>query len=402
MRPLLVVLCLAGTLSLVFWAGADAGARSERALQAQRSEPWPEAASKLGAAISVPAVAARARAVAAVLDEAGPGDVEALWNAVQTSGSSIDPISLVLFADWWASFDPEAAYHRAIYWQFRDVDAAIFAIVRRWASQDPDAARAAVELISDDRRSGLALEALLLGWAERGPRQDTWDYLERMPVGILRQKGIQVLLSHMLATEGVDPTIEFVEALPDDALGRFKLQAFRRAGIALARHAPKRATHFAKQHSSSPHGDGVLRLVARTRVGLEGAPGIEWLLAAPPGRERDDAMSKAYRKWLNTDRKSAVAWLKEAKPDPALEPALVLLVGIESRGDPSAAQATLARIEDPGLRQDAQLRLARAWLALDRAAATEWLAQSGLPEELRSQLLEGRVQLPTIGRKLPL
>ena len=74
------------------------------------------------------------------------------------------------------------------------------------------------------------------------------------------------------------------------------------------------------RHADGPHGNGLLRLVARTRTGAEGAPGIEWLLTAAPSEARDEAMSKAYRRWLNTDRESVIAWLLGAKANTALEP----------------------------------------------------------------------------------
>jgi hypothetical protein len=403
MRAVIAALILAGSLVGVFWAGADAGARSERALRARASEPLAGVPSDLEAALGIADAAARAHALASLLKRSGPADVDTLFQVIDATNLPVDPVALVILADWAAGLDPRDAFRRVGALRNRDSYAAAYAVVRRWARQDPAEARRAVEAVNDPRGLDPLYEALVMGWAERLGDQAPWAFVEAMPMGVTRQKLIQTLVGRKMVVEGVEPTLRYVESLPDDAARRFKLQVFRRAAHALARQDPERAVAWALQHSDGPNGDGMLRKVGTARVALEGAAGFEWLRGAAAGPQRDEAVTETYRRWLMADRAAALAWLGDAPHDPAFEPALVLLVGATARRDPREALELVARIRDPGLAQGAKLRLGSLWLKRDAEAATRWIRESGLSEELQTQLLEGRVDggLPTrqLGRR---
>ena len=135
----------------VFWAGADAGARSERALRARISEPQATAPNELEAVLGIPDAGARASALVSLLQKAGPGDVEAAFGVLEATNLPVDAVALILVTDWAASFDPHDALRRAVALEHRESSAAVYAALRRWARQDPDEAVRFVESIHDPR-----------------------------------------------------------------------------------------------------------------------------------------------------------------------------------------------------------------------------------------------------------
>jgi len=387
-RALLASLFLAGTLVAVFWAGADAGARSERALRARISEAQTAAPNELEAALAIPDAGARASALASLLQKAGAEDVEAAFRVLETTNLPVDAVAVLLVTDWAASFDPHDALRRAVALEHSESSAAVSAALRRWARQEPDEALRFAESIHDPRGTDRLFQALVMGWAERVGDPAPWSYVRNLPMGPSRQKLIRTLVGRKLVLEGVEPTLRFVESIPDDAARRFKLQVFRRTARALARQDPELAVKWAQRHSDGPHGDGLLRKVGTARVVLEGAPGFAWLRDVEAGPQRDEAVLETYRLWLSRDRAGAMNWLRDAPSEPAFEPALVMLVGATARTDPAEALELLPRIQDPGLLQSAKLRLGRLWLARDEPAARDWIRQSGLSEELQTELFE--------------
>jgi hypothetical protein len=391
---------LAGSLVGVFWAGADAGARSERALRARASEPLAGAPDDLEAALGIADAGARAQALASVLRRAGSSDIEAMFQVIESTNLPVDAVALVILADWAAGLDPQDAFRRAGAIKHRDNLTAAYAVIRRWARQDPAEALRAVEGVNDPRGVDPLYEALVVGWAERVGDQAPWAFVEAMAMGPSRQKLMGTLIGRKLVVDGVEPTLRYVESLPDDGARRFKLQVFRRTAHALARQDPERAVTWALQHSGGPHGDGILRKVGTARVAREGAAGFAWLRNAEAGPQRDEAVTETYRRWIIEDRASATAWLRDAPHEPAFEPALVLLVGLTARRDPAEALELVTRFRDPGLAQSAKLRVGSLWLSRDAVAATRWIRDSGLSEELQTELLEGRVGGGLPSRKL--
>jgi len=390
MRLALAALLLTVLLASIYWAGAGAGAKAP-----------PGARNELEAALSVPKERTRAVRLARYFDEASPADLEATLQAYESAEAYVDALALVLLADWWAGFDPPGAFDHTLGWRFRDADAARVTIVRSWGRRDPASAQGVVDEHRGTPRSDLLSQALAVGWAEGEDPSGVWAYLETLPRGLERQKALLAVISRSFVSNGVDETLRAVEALPDDGTYRFKLQAYRRTAWALARYDPERAKQWAVAQNEGPFGDGLLRLVGVSRAAAEGADALQWLQTLGPGEQRDEAVRETFRAWLTRDRQDAIDWLRDAEPDPAFEPALVLLVSAVARSDPEQARGILDRIEDPMLRETAYAYLARAWMTHDREAALAWFQAAPVSEETRRRVLEERPGVPTPRRQLP-
>ena len=344
----------------------------------QRSDP------PLVAILSKPSARTRASQLLEFFEGAKPSDVDTVRATYEAAPA--DAVAMVFAAEWWASFDPEGAFEQLRTWQLAERDAGLVTVVRTWAQQDPTMARQAVDEMAPGPQREECVVALVRGWSESAAG-GVMEFIEQLPMGIPRQRAMDAVASDMAVRDGLDATLEFAEALPDDGERRFKLQFFRRVASVIARQDPHRAGDWALRHADGPFGDGLLRRVGAQWVMKDGAAAMAWLLSLPPSAQRDEGVRETYRAWLQRDRAAALAWLPGAEPGPALEPAVALFALAIAREDPQEGLEWLARVDDADRRQRTTIQFGRRWLASDRTAALAWLDGAELPDEIVEQIL---------------
>jgi len=72
----------------------------------------------------------------------------------------------------------------------------------------------------------------------------------------------------------------------------------------------------------------------------------------------------------------------------------VLVRRTNQRGSPEGAVAWARQIDDPELRDEVILAVARAWLRREPAAARSWLERSDLPPALRDAIRDSNGSPP--------
>jgi hypothetical protein len=237
------------------------------------------------------------------------------------------------------------------------------------------------------RKSDQLTSALVEGWLESGlPGLE--EYLIEMPPSNEQQFAISALVRRLIVRDGIDAALRWVEALPDEAPGRFKLQAYRRVASAVADIDPQRAAHWAEKQLAGDFGNGVPR-----RVGVSwgrqdgGEAAMTWLASLPAVDHLPFAVDATYREWLRHDREGALRWLREAEPNPTFEPAISLYALVTVSDDLQTALEWAQRLQDEELRHQTLEKLARAWLANDPEAARAWIEGSELPEAAQQRVL---------------
>ncbi len=191
----------------------------------------------------------------------------------------------------------------------------------------------------------------------------------------------------MVARYGIDATIDFAEALPDDGANRFKLQVFRRVATAVTQVDPGRGAEWARKHADGPFGDSLLRLVATSWVRSDPVEAMVWLRDLPAGKPAAAAMREGYRQWLIEDRVGAIGWLRETGYAPDLDPAFELFASAVGFDDPGEGLDWAAGIQSLDLRERATVNVARIWMAQEPETAGAWLESADLPDPWKERIL---------------
>lgn len=372
----------------------------QNGLDLKLRQPIAESGSRLERTFTIPDADERAMRLVELFAELGPADLPAVEVGFERAMPFVDPVAIVLFAEWWTRFDPQAAFEASTRWPLNDPNLGFLTVMRAWARRDPVGARLAFESIEHPPRREAALLALAQGWSEFGDDQGLTSYLERVQRGRGRQKAIDVLASTMVARRGIDATLEFAEGLPDDGANRFKLHVYRRVATAVTRVDPARGAAWAAEQADGPFGDTILRLVGTTWVRQDPDAAITWLRSLPKDEPRARAIREAYRQWLTHDRAAALAWLPRTGASPELDPAVELYAVAIGFEDPLVGFDWAARIEDPDLRERATVNVGRVWMELDPKAAGAWLDAANLPSLWKQRIMgEDRRRRPTPKRE---
>jgi len=365
------------------------------------------AAAPLAVAPSPDQVGARAREIltgsdpvrriaelSALLPTLGPDAVPALVEAFDASPLDGGDPELVLLGMWWARFDPAAANRwTSTDWraQFGSVIAAVF---RGWAHSDPREALQLAGAVRFPVQRQLALDAALAGWDESG-RPGLIEAVRGLS-GNDQQRFAEVLARRRVVSLGAEGAIRWVDALEGPKFR--EMMALRVAGAAAAVKdgAPLVAAWAEPRIAAAADNSGYPRRIGTRWIKHDPAGAMAWLATLPAGNDRTDGVTETYRGWLIRDRAAAIAWAEKAEIQPWNEPAVAVYARAMVYERPKEALDLVARFSNQGLRETTTVAVARAWLENDREAATAWLEQSGLPEDVRRHAMNvGKRPSPT-------
>jgi hypothetical protein len=354
----------------------------------EESAPPGDARSRLNASLAQADAHARVAELLAFFEQMDYDEISAVEDLYTQTGAYLDPIAVVLFAQWWADAEPE----RAFYWFARErvSHAALGAstAMRTWARRDPPAALNAAESAMAGPTRQANVDAALLGWAEsegEGIPEKLLDYIQALPRGIARQKAANVIVTRMVRLEGAEAALRFAESYPE-ADRRYKLTLHRKAVTAVARHDLERAAAWALEKSEGEFGDGLMRRVGALWARRDAEAALEWVVS-PDSAHRDEALREVYRTWLAQDREAAQAWIRAQDQLESIGAALHIFILALSVEDPAEAARWLPRLQNDALRDTATFQVGSRWIASDPETAGAWLAQASVPEAVRARIL---------------
>ena len=332
----------------------------------------------------------RLRRMSAFLEHLSPGNLAEAQAALVEKQSGVGPDEVRIFMLAWARFDAPGAFAWAqaqpAEWRPTLAREAIYA----WGLRDPQGALGALEGIEDARMRDRLRSGLVSAWARSPDQAVLLAWLSELPpeLGRDRDRYLSRLVAET-AKGGPDAVIAWAEAIPDDASGDLKREAFRLAAGAVARADAARAAGWYEAHRDDPDSAGSLEVIARRWVAYHDPPALfEWLdsLAerGPRDAERRRALALGIRLWMEADRDAASAWLRSQTPRPALDPALAVFARETAERDPTDAFEWAELIDDESLRHRTRVAAARIWLRRDPAAAEAWLEQNDPSGELRA------------------
>jgi hypothetical protein len=320
--------------------------------------------------------------------------------------ASIGDSDIRPFVAAWARFDPLAALDHTSAWPFRAKrEIGVEAAMHGWALRDPIAASLAIEGVSADQPelNGKLLHGLVKGWVHSGA-EGLDRYIAVLPP-TTRDAITVVAVGTLMRSGGAEAAMAWVDAiLRNEAYDdRFKLSAFRRGIRSVSRWYPERGAAWATEHAGNAYAVDGARIVAEQWGGRDGRAAMQWLRDQPAGKPREQAVRQAFLEWWRSDRQGAVEWLSSETLAAFHDPAVQLYASRIDARKPREAIGWCERILDSERRTGCFRAAAKAWYGRDAVAAEEWLQQSPLDEETRSQVraLAGRAEKKRRPRRGP-
>jgi hypothetical protein len=366
----------------------------------------PGLASELQAALVLPELLDRVEAVTRILRPLGPDALDEVRAGYESVNLDLGDVELVLLADWWAGFDPSAAFGWARDSKIGWHPAVLTATVRTWARRDPEAAAREIRAaLQDERLMAAAMVGLVHGWDEAG-HDGLETYLSGMPAGSLR--AVDVLARIRIARAGAESAFDWAQELPagDPRQASFRSEAIERVLEASTDSDPQVAAAWAEQirgEDPGPRGSvGLVLRVAMRWARKDGAAAMQWLSKLPPATDIPPAVEETYRSWYISDSQAATAWLASVELEPWLEPAVVAFALQRSASDPDEALVWAMRVRDPALRERTLVKIGASYSVAAPEQADAWLARAELPDPVREKIQTfRRNRAPASGAPVP-
>ena len=358
--------------------------------------------------LAIPDLRERTRALVAFFDRTDPERAPELRDLLTdlTSDAHVDETVEALFAEWWASGDPVAAYTSAVNPRWKDRHPWMREVMRAWTQEDPVlAADAVLELPPGPVQGRLeAARAVVDAWLELEEMPDptplflVLNELEPMARG----GALEHVVGTLVEREGVEASLDFVRGLPRssvmDGAGGITNELFARTAVVLMERDPALAIAWAEEHVGSPWGVGVQKHLAYYWGIRDGAAAIEWAISLPDEPSRPAVVKRAWVSFSRKHTDAARSWLHARAPSEALRGIYREHLRHLGANEPELALELANRAEDEGLRMEMRAAAARGWMKSDPDAAFEWLAGADLPEELEARVLRAAPQASSANR----
>jgi len=360
--------------------------RLARMVEKTQDLEFPGMAGEIRDMLLIPDPIERVQVLAETFTELDPSHLDAVLHAYDSVIVQRGDPEIILVAQWWTRFDPEAAFKwTRLHWEAR-VPVVVSAVIREWARIDPEQAYEVVgPYNTGDHPLAPYVYALVVGWEESG-RPGLDDTLAQMS-GAHAQRATTATMRRRVRQLGADGAIAWAEALPQESQNN----AYQRLASALAEVAPERAAEFAERHIGSGRGRWLPRRVGTRWAKYDPEATMAWLETLPPGDERDDGVTESFRRWLKGDRPSAHAWARSLpgrEGDKSWsEPVIALYsLDIASNTPEEAVAFANANLRDPERRKSGVGNPLRYWILQDESAALAWLAESDFDEKTKTKI----------------
>ncbi len=308
-------------------------------------------------------------------------------------------LEYALMIEWWARFDPKAAYEYTVSGELRGEHARLRATaVRAWARQDPQDALKTGYLYDIKNLDGSLdpemLDALMVGWWDSG-KPGLTDFVNGLKLASDRTRATRTYARRLISRDGPRETLKEISDLkefPEDVRRLILAGAL----TIIAHEDPALAVEWLPIAEAQ----GIdTRTFAMRIVGgwahHDPLAATEWANQLPAGDERDRALQRAAQDWQAKDPEAFLAWLDRQKVNPELDFMRYLAIRTSAYADPNDVDwpSLIERSKTIGSdvqRQASTLWCLQVWHHLNADAASAWLdAHSDvLPPDQRARVAE--------------
>ncbi len=272
--------------------------------------------------------------------------------------------------------------------RFRD------AVLRGWATHDPDAAaKWALTLHEADRSDAIA--AVLAGAVAHAP-----DAAVQLAARLCAQDGVraadygQALIGGLADAGEFQLATRFVAA---SAATPLRAEQMNTAFQLWAEHRPEEAAAAVDAIADPDLRREAFRGMAVGWAAADPVGLANFAVNLPAGETRAQALANALPRWVEQDPVAAAGWLAQHDTNPDFDLGVVAVANQPAllSDRPEMAMSLAASISDPALRTNTLRTLVLNWAARDAAAARRFVASSSdFPPDERAAILAETAQTP--------
>lgn len=346
-------------------------------------------AERVRSGLSEQSVLDRQLAVAPLLEELQPENVEAVRTVYLESAAWLSPIDIEIFVDAWARFDGLAAYGFARRAQESLKAPALVAALHAWAMSDlPHALRVVNDLVQHEPKFGQQLvEPMVRGWVHSRHTGLEEFLLENPETGEL----LNAAIPEFYRTRGADGFRQWVEQLileSEDPTQQWMI--FRKAARAYGLRDPEEAALWVKGlYGQADYARDGPESVALAWLRTDPVRAFEWLRFEAPEGTSSSVPRAVFQRWFGMDWQQAKDWL-EAQPDESFYHATYDGFARQiAKSKPQNAIVWCKKIEPRDVQLDCLTAVAGTWYGEDPVAAGLWMEDSPIEpdalEEIRTR-----------------
>ena len=346
-----------------------------------------EAGEQLVAILQTPEPDVRIDALSTFFAQLHPSNRDLVHEIYERRVYDVDATAKVLFAAWWARFDPAGALEGRVGMRWGGDDPWTGTVFREWTRRDPETALEAFLMLPSHPapRKLEAARSVIQGWFDH-PDTDPSELLVIFSqLSEVRPRGelVIVWIQRMLETRGTDYSIEYAESIPEepeDAL-RVKRELMARLAGMIVTSDRDKAVAYAERNKESEAGSKIPYYMVTRWAAFEGPEAISWAMPLRSAISHK-VVERGWRAFYRNHPAEARAWIETQPFTLELEPAFTLYAIGVARDDYRKARQLAEKIETPRRRLQVRKAVARAWFVDDPVGAEAWMAEVELPEEV--------------------
>jgi hypothetical protein len=252
-------------------------------------------------------------------------------------------------------------------------------VLTGWASADPKAAMEWLNAYDGEGKDWLSM-SIVNGMVKSDP-EGALKYVAALEREEDRSRGAETIAREMIRLGGAEKAVAWLNGLTDPDM---KSGAFRTVAEQMLRGDATKAAEWVKAFAGEDYAADAVRNVAETLARKDPQEALTFANSLT-GKAQSSAVGQAINEWIRQNDGAGMADAAkyvEGLPQGDARDAGTRAIAREAvREDPQAGIAWANQIQDPEVRTDTLIDVARRYMREDLAAAQAWLATSGLSAE---------------------
>ncbi|MFP6654406.1 MAG: hypothetical protein VCB25_02185 [Myxococcota bacterium] len=320
-------------------------------------------------------------------------NAEGMGSAIEEVVSSTAAIEIELLMGRWAEISPEAAFHSVMRWKLESKrKIGMNVVAYEWARLGSGVeGRTFIESLGQDRVKGFAVRGLVRGWAQSDDLSGLTDFVISSDKIGAREKLTEILVNSLIATNGIDAVMAWVDSVEMDAGNGYKRTAYKRSLRQVANRNPRMAADWYESQKDEGYTRRSVLVIGGEWVEHDPEEGLAWILEQPDDLSRRIALQRWVSRWASYDSAGIEKWMKST--DFGQEGLADLPENYVATFLPAFAEQAAPWVDyipDEDARRAVVQAVAKAWNVMDFTGRSAFLAKHGETEELLKSLRIGR------------